>query len=345
MERAAGQRVRQVPLGNRRDRPVKPPVARGDRAALEHPGQRFAVARRCPAHADQLVCPRPGRAFPVELRRPHAADADRPGPTRAGPAWSTARRPGAESVPGHSWSWCADRVRDRDDASVHQVTANRGGQFDGPLDAGGADPLDGACGEPVGQVLNLPAQRAAGLGEATAGVEQAAGHQATESPSQSSSVQPRVDRTSARGMARVAAKVTVASSPRSPWATPARTRPSPRCSRSTVAASHSAPTGSSGTGHAGPRRGQRASVKPAAFHRFPQQVRELADGREQGGVDMMPECFRRALQAGFLARLPVRASFQASGTALATMLGANPYVIASTAGAGSGPRGATRLAK
>jgi hypothetical protein len=58
------------------------------------------------------------------------------------------------------------------------VAAHRGGQLDDLGHAGLAEALDRGGGEPVGQVLDVAAERAAGLGEPAFAIEQAPGLQA-----------------------------------------------------------------------------------------------------------------------------------------------------------------------
>ena len=80
----------------------------------------------------------------------------------------------AHDTPPCSWPRRADRVRHRDEPGVYEMTADRRRQVDHPLDAGLAEALDRAGGEPVGQVLHVAAERSADLGEPPVPVEYSA---------------------------------------------------------------------------------------------------------------------------------------------------------------------------
>src|SRR5487761_1840896 len=97
---------------------------------------------------------------------------------RPGSGGRRGRRAGcAQRARWWSWPGRADRVGDRHETAVDEMAADRRRELDRLLDPDLAQALDRFGGEPVGGVLDVAAERAAGLGQATVAVEQSPGSQ------------------------------------------------------------------------------------------------------------------------------------------------------------------------
>ncbi len=169
---------------------------------------------------------------------------------------------------------------------------------------------------------------------------------------QASSSQPRATWSMALGTAPVAAMVTSACRPSSPAATRATTCPSPRCSRSTVAACHNARWGSSGQGSArlAAANGRPSTVRPSSADRANSAARAMSLARApmSASTPSGPRILPRARSTPASRASSTRAGAtkdHATGRARATRSGLKLKKVASTTAGPTGPMGAARPAK